>query len=132
MVEFVVVCNYLDSVKSSSRVTPEMLARVPADMVPNLDLLDEEFMEMCNAHFDELDVNKDGTLSLDELAPIIVDWVGSKTSGGLSMSLEECFSFVADTFDQDQNGVIDRGEVLYVGLDPAESRTGRGLVRASP
>ena len=72
------VCNYLESVKSKSKVTSEMLARVPATMRPSLDLLDDDFMDMCNEHFDSLDVNGDGKLEGKELAPVIVEWVGDK------------------------------------------------------
>ena len=113
MVEFIVACNYIESLNKghSSKVTPEMRAKLPADLV---DLMTSpEFAERCIANFESLDTDGSGKLEADELnegsdgasrddlAPAIVSLLGGLdgTLTGPPISIEQCLGFAA-LFDQ--------------------------------
>jgi len=75
------------------------------------DLFDNEtFMQGCNEQFDRLDVNKDGTLSPDELWPVIVEL---SQEHPISVTVEHC-QYLTVIFDEDCNGVISRDEFVQL------------------
>ena len=94
-----------------TKVTPEMRAKLPAELV---DLLTSpEFAERCIANFESLDTDGSGKLEADELnegsdgasrddlAPAIVSLLGGLdgTLTGPPISIEQCLGF-ATLFDQ--------------------------------
>ena len=128
MVEFIVACNYIESLNKghSSKVTPEMRAKLPPELV---DLMTSpEFAERCIANFESLDTDGSGKLEADELnegadgasrddlAPAIVSLLGGLdgTLTGPPISIEQCLGFAA-LFDQ----VTAQPRVLLGGSTPA-------------
>ena len=75
-----------------------------------------EYIDSCMAAFDKLDVNKNHSLDTAELAPMIVDLVGSLVFDGdiqvIDPTLEECLAFVSAFFDQVGLGSL----VRYLGV----------------
>lgn len=71
-------------------------------------LNDESFVLQCNGQFDDLDVDGSGSLTPDELFPLIVQLASSNP---LAVTLEHCERLTA-IFDEDKNGVISRVEFV--------------------
>ena len=64
------------------------------------------FAEMCADLFDKVDTDRNGTLSPDELFPVIEDLVNEHP---MSITISHCKAF-ADVFDANKDGVISREE----------------------
>ena len=71
-------------------------------------LFSTEFVNQCMAQFDALDTDGNGTLSPDELAPVVANVVRSEP---WDVTFEQCQKF-ANVFDADGNGTIERAEFL--------------------
>jgi len=69
-----------------------------------------EFIEACNQKFDALDVDTNGTLSPDELWPVIVELSAEHP---LSVTIDHC-RYLTVIFDEDCNGVISRDEFVQL------------------
>ena len=66
------------------------------------------FAEMCTDMFDKLDADRNGTLSPDELFPVIEGLVNEHP---MSITLSHCRAF-ADVFDANKDGVISKEEAV--------------------
>lgn len=77
------------------------------DWLHNL-LVSEEFVLACQSQFDELDKDGNGSLSPDELTPVIV----SIAEGQPITVLPEHCAYLTTIFDADNNGTISRGEFV--------------------
>eukprot|EP00746_Dinoflagellata_sp_MGD_P162294 gnl/MRDRNA2_/MRDRNA2_89788_c0_seq1.p1 gnl/MRDRNA2_/MRDRNA2_89788_c0~~gnl/MRDRNA2_/MRDRNA2_89788_c0_seq1.p1 ORF type:complete len:1450 (+),score=368.34 gnl/MRDRNA2_/MRDRNA2_89788_c0_seq1:99-4448(+) len=71
-------------------------------------LTDDSFVLQCNSQFDDLDKDSNGTLSPDELFPLIIQL---SSSNPLAVTNEHCLRLTA-IFDEDKNGVISRSEFV--------------------
>jgi Ca2+-binding EF-hand superfamily protein len=67
-----------------------------------------EFARRCDAEFAALDVDGSGTLTPDELYPIVLDLADADAVG---VTYEHCERF-ANLFDTNGDGVISRGEFV--------------------
>ena len=78
-----------------------MRASIPPEIAEQL--ASNAFIDSCMASFDQIDVDKSNSLEPSELAPVVVDIVGSlltTVNAGAPMSVEECLTFVMMCFDQ--------------------------------
>ena len=94
-------------------VTPDMLAKVPPKLVKEPGSMG--FAKSCAASFDQLDVNKDGKLTKDELRQSIVGILQGLSEGsGATLTQEQCMQCVDEVFDQNGDGVIDQAEFFFM------------------
>jgi len=71
-------------------------------------LQDSSMHEVCQKQFDELDVDKNGVLSADELIPVITELCHEQP---VNVTLDHCQQLL-EIFDEDKNGTIERDEFL--------------------
>jgi Ca2+-binding EF-hand superfamily protein len=69
---------------------------------------DDAFVQDCSDQFDELDADKNGVLTPDELYPVIV---GLSAAHPLAVTTDHC-RYLSVIFDEDCNGVISRSEFV--------------------
>jgi Ca2+-binding EF-hand superfamily protein len=71
-------------------------------------LVSEEFVLACQSEFDALDIDANGSLSPDELYPVIVALAEEHP---ITVGTQHC-SYLSAIFDEDNNGVISRAEFV--------------------
>merc|ERR1719265_713878 len=64
----------------------------------------DEFKKKCEDRFDALDANKDGTLSADELYPVLIE---ISQESPMSITFEHCVRFM-EMFDDSKSGNMTR------------------------
>jgi len=131
-VKFMYLMSYLESQQTSNQIEDGemriegmllMLDEGVSQVKANLDrlltcpdvpewlriiMLDDSFLEVCNAQFDALDTDKNGVLSPEELLPVIAEL---SQEHPLSVTIDHC-QYLAVIFDEDCNGVISRDEFV--------------------
>ncbi|KAH8074618.1 Ca2-binding protein [Aureococcus anophagefferens] len=82
-----------------------LLALLPQELLDYLE--SDAFEEECWARYDALDADGNGTLSADELIPVVAELAGARDE--LSVSVAHCETLVR-TFDRGDKGAVDRAE----------------------
>ncbi|KAH8057416.1 Ca2-binding protein [Aureococcus anophagefferens] len=82
-----------------------LLALLPQELLDYLE--SDAFEEECWARYDALDADGNGTLSADELIPVVAELAGARDE--LSVSVARCETLVR-TFDRGDKGAVDRAE----------------------
>ena len=82
-----------------------LLALLPQELLDYLE--SDAFEEECWARYDALDADGNGTLSADELIPVVAELAGARDE--LSVSVAHCETLVR-TFDRGDKGTVDRAE----------------------
>ena len=86
----------------------EVMSMLPPDLAEHLD--SSEFQLTCHAQFDGLDADGSGSLTIDELYPVIASLAGTRE---WIVTEQQCTRF-AKIFDEDGNGDISKSE--FVGF----------------
>lgn len=93
-----------------------MRAELPKEIAD--ELKSPKFEKLCMESFDALDVDGDGSLDKEELAPVLLDMIGGLVGGNgndlLKLTTQDCLDFVDMVFDQDGDGRIDRQEFFFL------------------
>ena len=118
--QFLVVMAFLESKRTEGRKIDEALVELQADssaletvfpLLPEslLETLGSaEFHKRCDAEFAALDIDRSGTLTPDELFPIVLDLADADAVG---ITYEHC-ERLAVMFDANGDGVISRDEFV--------------------
>ena len=82
----------------------DIIAQLPGDVAEYF--LSTDFAMMCESKYRELDIDGNGTLSVDELYPVLIEMTESQP---YDVTFDRCRR-VAQIFDDDKNGVISASE----------------------
>lgn len=98
----------LDRLKQGKQHAHEILAKLD-DALTRV-LLGDDFIAMCLKEYDDLDSDGNGTLTADELVPVLIR-LAADVEGDVTVSEKQGFELV-QIFDEDAKGSINRHEFV--------------------